>query len=130
MMMMVLMIMMTSMHPHGPLRRPPAAVLDQLKTINSHYKIGHLLCRSRQPDFLLDILQRQGTNQAMPWLADLVESSEGSFSVLPVQCLCEFLLNDALAGSEEDPTPGTVKKRKAGELLHHLQQVENQPKTI
>ena len=31
----------------------------------------------RQPDFLLDILQRQGTNQAMPWLADLVESNEG-----------------------------------------------------
>jgi len=25
----------------------------------------------------LDILQRQGTNQAMPWLADLVESNEG-----------------------------------------------------
>ena len=33
--------------------------------------------RSRQPDFLLDILQRQGTNQALPWLADLVESNEG-----------------------------------------------------
>ena len=28
----------------------------------------------------------------MPWLADLVESSEGSLSVLPAQCLCEFLL--------------------------------------
>ncbi len=55
-----------------------------------------LFFRSRQPDFLLDILQRQGTNQAMPWLADLVESAEGSLSVLPVQCLCEFLLNDSL----------------------------------
>ena len=86
-----------SLNPHGPLRRPPQQVLDQLKQINTHYKIGHLLCRSRKPDFLLDILQRQGTNQAMPWLADLVENSEGSFSVLPVQCLCEFLLNDALA---------------------------------
>ena len=30
----------------------------------------------------------------MPWLAELVESSEGSLDVLPVQCLCEFLLHD------------------------------------
>ena len=37
--------------------------------------------RSRQPDFLLDILQRQGTNQALPWLADLVESNEGKPAV-------------------------------------------------
>ena len=28
----------------------------------------------------------------MPWLADLVQSSESSLSVLPSQCLCEFLL--------------------------------------
>ena len=113
------------MDPHGPLRRPPAAVLDQLKQMNSHYKLGHLLCRSRQPDFLLDILQRQGTNQAMPWLADLVESSEGSFSVLPVQCLCEFLLNDAFSQSEDEGGKG--KKRKAGELLVHLQTMLQHP---
>lgn len=30
----------------------------------------------------------------MPWLAELVQSSEGSLDVLPVQCLCEFLLLD------------------------------------
>ena len=113
------------MDPHGPLRRPPASVLDQLKQMNSHYKLGHLLCRSRQPDFLLDILQRQGTNQAMPWLADLVESSEGSFSVLPVQCLCEFLLNDAFSQSEDEGGKG--KKRKAGELLVHLQTMLQHP---
>ena len=28
----------------------------------------------------------------MPWLADLVQSSESSLTVLPSQCLCEFLL--------------------------------------
>ena len=123
----LLLSTITSMNPLGPLRRPPQAVLDQLKQMNTHYKLGHLLCRSRQPDFLLDILQRQGTNQAMPWLADLVESSEGSFSVLPVQCLCEFLLNDALAGNDEEQVPGRVKKRKAGELLIHLQQLLQNP---
>lgn len=30
----------------------------------------------------------------MPWLAELVESSEGSLDMLPVQCLCEFLLHE------------------------------------
>ena len=45
----------------------------------------------------------------MPWLADLVENSEGSFSVLPVQCLCEFLLNDALAVQDVEQEHVQVK---------------------
>ena len=45
--------------PEGEFRRPPQSVLDSLAQANQHYKIGHLLCRSRSPDFLLDILQRQ-----------------------------------------------------------------------
>ena len=37
----------------------------------------------------------------MPWLAELVQSSEGSLDVLPVQCLCEFLLLEKTADKEE-----------------------------
>ena len=37
----------------------------------------------------------------MPWLADLVNSSESSLDVLPVQCLCEFLLHDSVDTSED-----------------------------
>jgi hypothetical protein len=40
-----------TMNPMGPLRRPPTGVLEQLKQMNSHYKLGHLLCRSRQASF-------------------------------------------------------------------------------
>ena len=51
----------------------------------------------------------------MPWLADLVQSSEGSLDVLPVQCLCEFLLHDAAdepaSGGEEEE--GESKEQKA-----------------
>lgn len=51
----------------------------------------------------------------MPWLADLVQSSEGSLDVLPVQCLCEFLLHDAAtdatSGGEEDE--GESKEQRA-----------------
>lgn len=50
----------------------------------------------------------------MPWLADLVQSSEGSLDVLPVQCLCEFLLHDAADDSfPEDDEEGESKEQKA-----------------
>ena len=39
--------------------RPPTAVLEQLKVLNQTHRIGHALCRSRDPDFLLEIIQRQ-----------------------------------------------------------------------
>mgnify|MGYP001803027565 FL=1 len=45
----------------------------------------------------------QGTSQAMPWLAELVESSEGSLDVLPIQCLCEFLLMGSDENKSNDP---------------------------
>ncbi|CAG5115061.1 unnamed protein product, partial [Candidula unifasciata] len=80
--------------PEGPARFPPQEVIEQLKSLNASLKLGQMLCRSRNPDFLLRIINRQGTSQSMPWLAELVESSEGSLDVLPVQCLCEFLLHE------------------------------------
>lgn len=65
----------------------------------------------------------------MPWLADLVQSSEGSLDVLPVQCLCEFLLHDAAddVASVEDEEEGESKEQRAkkrqvklASLLLHL----------
>jgi len=115
----------------GPLRKPPQNVMTQLQQVNQMYKIGHLLCRSRNPEFLLDILNRQGTDQAMPWLSDLVESEVESS--LPVQCLCEFLLNSvgagATAASAEIEASGDMaakevlagKRKKERQLLAHLQ---------
>ena len=52
--------------------------------------------------FTLIYFKHQGTSQSMPWLAELVESSEGSLDVLPVQCLCEFLLHET-QDSPRDP---------------------------
>lgn len=75
----LLLSQLITMDPMGAPRRPPNAILDQLQQLNAGQKIGHLLCRSRNPDFLLDIIKKQGSSQSMPWLADLVQSSEGSF---------------------------------------------------
>ena len=83
------------MDPMGTPRRPPKTILEQLHSLNATHRLGHLLCRSRKPDLLLDIIQNQGTSQSMPWLSDLVQSSDGDFNHLPVQCLCEFLLSNS-----------------------------------
>lgn len=111
----LLLSQLTSLDPQGPPRRPPPHILDQVKGLNQSLRLGHLLCRSRNPDFLLNVIQRQASSQSMPWLADLVQSSEGSLDVLPVQCLCEFLLHDAADGgaSGEEEEEGESKERKA-----------------
>uniref|UniRef100_A0A8C0Z4A0 Integrator complex subunit 1 n=1 Tax=Canis lupus familiaris TaxID=9615 RepID=A0A8C0Z4A0_CANLF len=111
----LLLSQLTSLDPQGPPRRPPPHILDQVKSLNQSLRLGHLLCRSRNPDFLLNIIQRQASSQSMPWLADLVQSSEGSLDVLPVQCLCEFLLHDAAddATSGEEEEEGESKEQKA-----------------
>lgn len=45
--------------PNGPARRPNAETLANIKKLSSEYKLGQLLCKSRQPDFLLSLIQRQ-----------------------------------------------------------------------
>ncbi|XP_008849644.1 integrator complex subunit 1 isoform X3 [Nannospalax galili] len=111
----LLLSQLTSLEPQGPPRRPPPHILDQVKALNQSLRLGHLLCRSRNPDFLLHIIQRQASSQSMPWLADLVQSSEGSLDVLPVQCLCEFLLHDAAdaTASGEEDDEGESREQKA-----------------
>ncbi|XP_012235506.1 integrator complex subunit 1 [Linepithema humile] len=116
-----LLSQLITMDPTGIARRPPPAVLEQLQSLNTSHRLGHLLCRSRKPDFLLDIIQRQqqSTSQSMPWLADLVQNSEGSLSQLPVQCLCEYLLSTS---------PQTVEKQpRQQQLLAHLQTLLTDP---
>ncbi|XP_035215176.1 integrator complex subunit 1-like [Stegodyphus dumicola] len=126
----LLLSKLISMDPHGPARKPPAVVLEQLKAMNSKLKLGDLLCHSRNPDFLLDVIQRQGTTQSMSWLSELVESSASSFNMLPVQCLCEFLISDAgsVNDSSDDGDRSCVKKKKKQEqLLFHLQKLLHEP---
>ncbi|KAG7167447.1 Integrator complex subunit 1-like [Homarus americanus] len=119
----LLLSQLITMDPTGPARKPPVIVLEQLKSLNTSHKIGHLLCRSRSPDFLVDIIQRQGASQSMPWLAELVQSSEGAFSVLPVQCLCEFLLSEAGTGSG-----GGEGATRHHQLLQHLRSLLRAPR--
>ena len=61
----------------------------------------------------------QGTNKAMNWLKELVEDSQSSLDVLPVSCLCEFLIMGyqergvvSEAGDEAGPSHRSHFKRK------------------
>lgn len=56
----LLLPQLMELNPHGEARRPPPAILDLLQTLNNSHRLGHLLCKSRHPDFLLDIMSRQG----------------------------------------------------------------------
>ncbi|XP_076816735.1 integrator complex subunit 1-like [Clavelina lepadiformis] len=88
----LLLSQLIAMDSQGHSRRPPDRILEQMGQLSSHLQLGIWLCRSRQPDFLLEIINRHGENQSMSWLPDLVASSKGDVGLLPVQCLCEFLL--------------------------------------
>ena len=61
----------------------------------------------------------QGTTESIKWLTDLVETNHSSLEVLPVPCLCEFLISSyeeqGGLGVEPDPDPTSHKtqfKRK------------------
>lgn len=109
----LLLSQLIELKPQADARRPPQPILDQLRTLNTTHRLGHLLCRSRNPDFLLNIMSRQGGRTHMPWLAELVHNSEGALAHLPVQCLCEYLVS----------TAPTEKLAKHGQLLGHLRRV-------
>nr|XP_009861729.2 integrator complex subunit 1 [Ciona intestinalis] len=88
----LLLSQLIAMDPQGHPRRPPDRVLEQLSALSQRMQLGVLLCQSRQPDFLLEIINRHEENQSMTWLPELVASTKGQVGLLPVQCLCEFLL--------------------------------------
>ncbi|CAG0880027.1 unnamed protein product [Cyprideis torosa] len=92
---------MILLDPEGPPRRPPPDVLDELCALNATLKLGHMLSRSRDPDFLVQILETQDPRRSMPWLMDLVKASRGHFESLPMQCLCACLIHHKRSQAED-----------------------------
>ncbi|PIK57572.1 Integrator complex subunit 1 [Apostichopus japonicus] len=110
----LLLAQLVHLNPRGLARRPPVQVIEQLQQLNKVIKLGHMFCKSRDPDFLLDVIHQQGTSQSMSWLSELVNSSDTSLDMLPVQCLCEFLMNAHLRVWKMLPLVAvpTVKKNR------------------
>lgn len=130
-----------TLDPYLPPRKPPSQFLEQLKALcNSvSHRLCHHLCQSRNPDFLLMIIEQQQSClglqsfvSPMAWLVELVESHENNYGLLPVQCLCEFLLgqiSEEMATTvRQDLTKNELvkkkdKRRKLIRLIHHLQNI-------
>ncbi|KAK4471663.1 hypothetical protein MN116_005070 [Schistosoma mekongi] len=84
-------------NPRGPCRRLPEEQLRYLRFLCQRLHLDRRLWSSRNPDFLLDLLRSQANSVvAQPWLMRLIESTGEDLDVLPVQCLCEYLLYDAM----------------------------------
>nr|XP_039270920.1 integrator complex subunit 1-like [Styela clava] len=98
----LLLSQLIAMDTKGPPRRPPEHILNKTRLICSQIQVGAGLCRSRNPDFLLYIINRHGEDQAMPWLSSLVGSAKGDMSMLPVQCLCEYLMASSVDDSKAE----------------------------
>eukprot|EP01103_Thecamoeba_quadrilineata_P004502 TRINITY_DN1423_c0_g1_i4.p1 TRINITY_DN1423_c0_g1~~TRINITY_DN1423_c0_g1_i4.p1 ORF type:complete len:1180 (-),score=244.91 TRINITY_DN1423_c0_g1_i4:530-4069(-) len=105
----------------GPPRPPPPSVIKKLEQLDAEFRIGHNLCCSRDPDFLLDIMQRQGARQAMVWLKLIIEGEPDTLEVLPIPCLCELLLNIY--------TPSSSQLTQLPRLLARLVEYLSEPKT-
>lgn len=45
--------------PKGPARRLPNDLLQNLKKLNTDYKLGQYLCKCRNPDYLLELIKTQ-----------------------------------------------------------------------
>ncbi|KRY46063.1 Integrator complex subunit 1 [Trichinella britovi] len=80
-------------NPCGPVRSPPQSTVELLQRITMTYCLKNRMCLSRSPDFLMDIMNRQG-DICSAWLVDLVRRNDDPFKYLPVACSCEFFLND------------------------------------
>ncbi|XP_037876176.1 integrator complex subunit 1 isoform X3 [Bombyx mori] len=110
-----LLSQLTTLEPLGAPRKPPQAIIESLQALNAQLRLGKLLCR--QPALLLELVERHGTRRAMPWLLQLLRHDQLELSVLPVQCLCEFLSSGGGAG--EAGEAGGAEGR-AGELCAHV----------
>jgi hypothetical protein len=46
-------------------RRPTNETIQNIRKLNAEYKLGQMLCKSRQPDFLLALIKRQVFNLSL-----------------------------------------------------------------
>ncbi|PZC76809.1 hypothetical protein B5X24_HaOG204126 [Helicoverpa armigera] len=103
-----LLLTMLAAHNPSQFAERAAALYPTLRALIELCITKYLLCR--QPALLLELVERHGTRRAMPWLHQLLRHDQLELSVLPVQCLCEFLSAGGAGG----------EVGKAGELCAHL----------
>ncbi|CAM6088323.1 unnamed protein product [Calypogeia fissa] len=75
----------------GSTRRPPKSAVEELDRADATYQLGHLLRKSRSPDFFAEITKQQTLPQAWPWLRRILVQAPDVISFLPPVWQCELL---------------------------------------
>lgn len=91
--------------PTSHARLPPSDFISKLKALNTDYKLGQLLCKNRNPDFLLMLIKSQNSRLSLPWLSALIEANfDDAIDIMPIQCVCEYVWDVSVnmnSGDEE-----------------------------
>lgn len=106
--------------PTGPPRRPIVETIQNIRKLNSEYKLGQFLCKSRQPDFLLMLIKRHNSELSLSWLSTLIESSSDCLEIMPIQCICEFVWNFLVNTVKELPLKKEINIEK---LIQRLKEI-------
>jgi integrator complex subunit 1 len=104
--------------PLSSVRQPPTETLQNLRKLNVDYKLGQMLCRSRDPDYLLILVKRQSSMLSLSWLSSLMDTNSSYLHLMPVQCICEFVWN--LFNSNEDPKKSSCNLEQPFERIQAI----------
>ena len=111
----------------GPSRRPLASTIENLKVLNSSFSLDKQIFQCRDPDFLLEVIECQGSAGSLKWLSDVLESdSEFSVNALPCTSLCELFLS----GLDEQRTTNREQSIKALKKPKLTKKCSRRQKTI
>ena len=109
---------------HGPPRRPLTSTVENLTRLNNSFGLDKQIFQCRDPDFLLEIIECQGSAGSLKWLSDVLES-DGEYSVnaLPCISLCELYISglDEQRVYNRELSMKALKKRKLADKFAHRQ---------
>uniref|UniRef100_A0A6U0JV01 Uncharacterized protein n=1 Tax=Percolomonas cosmopolitus TaxID=63605 RepID=A0A6U0JV01_9EUKA len=96
--------LLTVPNEESPVRHPPAEVLHEISQLDKSLHLGAYLRASRHPDYLLQVIQEKGSQEAMPWLSDVLQREPHILNGLPVDLLCEILMQTLAIRAPGDST--------------------------
>jgi hypothetical protein len=75
----------------GPTRLLAPDFLASIAALCRAHKVGLALCRSRDPDYLVELISLRGHAASVSWLTPLVSTRADILDALPVSLICELL---------------------------------------
>lgn len=74
----------------GPARLPPDSVIKALIDLDKALLLAPAFCSSRDPDFVLSLLQRNPPTTAPTWVGSVIQADPGAVAVIPAKTLVQI----------------------------------------